>query len=1118
MISTLAFIGVAIMPFTAATPIPTLVQHPIASSAAPIYLDGSDWTVYRFGNGTGPAGPTIPATVPGDIITDLQRAGKVPDPYWNTSWREPSFIAAWNTGSWQYRKTFPTPDAPADGGEVLLTFDGVFMGATLELNGERLTTTTEPLLGNVTGAADQFLRYTFPVARLLHAAGGPANVLTATFGVAQNDNPGTSNGRFTFSTSIDWSPQMLTTDREGRATFGFGLWKSVYLLPVPGPRGVAITQVVPHTFYAGGHPTTMLTDADHAGFDVNVTIDIFAPAPVQAAVVSAVGSWPGARAWDQTAVLQAGSNSVLVAIPASETKAVRLWHPHSHGAQPLYNITVTVAVNPTPAPATPAAAGTVAVVATRRVGFRHVALVTINDTDPATLQAAKAQNGNGDFTMMFRINGAAVYSRGGSVVPMDLLNGRLSAEAHRRMVQSAAEGNMNVLRIWGGGVYHPRAFYDACDEFGVMLYHDLMFTGKAGSVTFSHTVEAEIHHNIKRLSHHPSIIMWDGCNECKPFYRWWQDVIPTVAAVDKSRPVWPASPAGGWSSGVDRLSSRPNGERLTWSSHYRGAGVGGYPWAIENHGPYTGFMRVPNVNNWTMPRALPASVQTVWPSTSLGGGNNPQAVPAYTGPGHEGWAKSEFGANGWPSFEGISVQLPPDQWSMDSPAAKQRNWNVSNLIDAFFGVKAAVAMHEVGDSAFKRQLYQSQIAQMLYLKTMIEGWRSTNVMLSIWWMYNEMWSTGGWGSVDYGSPVPGQLEGGRWRPLHYEMRRSTFNDHMATCNTAGACFVTNDSPFPFQANAEIRLLNVLAGTSTRLALALPDVQGGDGSNISLPAGPKVSQWFCASTGGTQMGQDQDAKSVDQEAPYTHVGGAVPFNATSWNKAVRGSITGCEVACDGLPGCLGFTYGEWHGTDCWLYPASVVTELAASTKAQWYQKPGTKTLPIVPMPPRPPHPPSPPHPPPPHPTPPPPPAPFPEPPQLKCTAWNATSEWAAAGCDAVGSNCVLAITVRTRSGTPQSWSVVPFLPPREMRMAPANVTWQVKSQGGAGVEVEAEVELSSNATAMYVVLTSQAPGRFEDNAVLLEAGKPKAIRFVPWGPLDVALLRTTLRVEHLADDL
>ena len=70
---------------------------------------------------------------------------------------------------------------------------------------------------------------------------------------------------------------------------------------------------------------------------------------------------------------------------------------------------------------------------------------------------------------------------------------------------------------------------------------------------------------------------------------------------------------------------------------------------------------------------------------------------------------------------------------------------------------------------------------------MIEAWRSTNSMLSIWWMYNEMWATDGWGSVEYGSPVPGQLVGGRWKPLHYVMRASVFNDHMLTCNSAGAC-------------------------------------------------------------------------------------------------------------------------------------------------------------------------------------------------------------------------------------------------------------------------------------------------------------------------------------------
>lgn len=231
---------------------PTLVDHPIVSSAAALYLDGADWHVAHLSNsstGAAAAGTPLPAIVPGDILTDLQRAGKIPDPYWNTSWREPSFIAAWNQGSWQYSKSFATPAGPT-GQEVLLAFDGVLMGATIELNGKPLTTTIDPLLGNVTGASDQFLRYVFPVGRLLlpPTTAAALNVLTVTFGAPQNERPGTSNGRFTFSTSIDWAPQMLTTDPSShRSTFGFGLWKSVYLLPLP--HGFAITQMVLSIFH-----------------------------------------------------------------------------------------------------------------------------------------------------------------------------------------------------------------------------------------------------------------------------------------------------------------------------------------------------------------------------------------------------------------------------------------------------------------------------------------------------------------------------------------------------------------------------------------------------------------------------------------------------------------------------------------------------------------------------------------------------------------------------------------------------------------------------------------------------------------------------------------------------
>merc|ERR1719399_1463720 len=95
---------------------------------------------------------------------------------------------------------------------------------------------------------------------------------------------------------------------------------------------------------------------------------------------------------------------------------------------------------------------------------------------------------------------------------MDLLDGRMSAVSHRRLIQSAVEGNFNMLRIWGGGIWEPRAFFEAADEFGVMLYADIQFTWNSSTASPKERLEME--HQLKRLSHHPSIAMWDGCNEC----------------------------------------------------------------------------------------------------------------------------------------------------------------------------------------------------------------------------------------------------------------------------------------------------------------------------------------------------------------------------------------------------------------------------------------------------------------------------------------------------------------------------------------------------------------------------------------------------------------------------
>merc|ERR1740117_1112959 len=112
----------------------------------------------------------------------------------------------------------------------------------------------------------------------------------------------------------------------------------------------------------------------------------------------------------------------------------------------------------------------------------------------------------------FRVNGAAMYSRGGNMIPMDELEGRLDGLAHRYLVRSSAEARMNTLRVWGGGMFLPREFYEACDDYGVLVYHDMQYAGALPKATA--TQDQELRHQIRRLSHHPSIALWDGCNEC----------------------------------------------------------------------------------------------------------------------------------------------------------------------------------------------------------------------------------------------------------------------------------------------------------------------------------------------------------------------------------------------------------------------------------------------------------------------------------------------------------------------------------------------------------------------------------------------------------------------------
>jgi beta-galactosidase/beta-glucuronidase len=394
------------------------------------------------------AGHSIAANVPGDLLTDLQKANLIGDPLYELNFKNASI---WNDYTWTYTKSFSVTEEQLNNGaaEQILVFDGIKMGARISVNGKLIGT-----------AADQFLRYEFPLSSsgLLRAG---ANTLTVAF-----DPSIDVGGRFMSCTGgwvrelrsasearpkldlmlspfillQDWAP--YTNTFQGSAhTFSKGIWKSVYIVTV---QSAAVTHVVPQIFYQGAYPTAPLTEGTHGGFSVDVNVHLWAPTGGAKGSVCATPGWGSMTKACADVSATAGSSVHTLNLTAS-AKDVKLWWPAGVGAQPLYNITVSFTASGTQKTHSDAAA---AITLSRRVGFRHFALVTGNDTDPAYVAGAIGKEGTDQNGMFFRVNGAVVFSKGANMIPMEELEGRMDAEAHHILVQSAVAGGMNTLRVW----------------------------------------------------------------------------------------------------------------------------------------------------------------------------------------------------------------------------------------------------------------------------------------------------------------------------------------------------------------------------------------------------------------------------------------------------------------------------------------------------------------------------------------------------------------------------------------------------------------------------------------------------------------------------------------------
>ena len=345
--------------------------------------------------------------------------------------------------------------------------------------------------------------------------------------------------------------------------------------------------------------------------------------------------------------------------------------------------------------------------------------------------------------------------------PQEELEGRIDAAAHRILVQSCADVGMNTLRVWGGGIFLPSAFYEACDEAGVLVYHDMQYASSGGGPhgpIATATQDQELRHQIRRLSHHPAIVLWDGANEVVVnssdtttgvFATF---VMAVVAQEDQSRVVWPSSPAAGWVTGVNTLYQTPNDSPSGLTTH-----GGGHIWnqGIETHAPYQLGSGWPTVNGGVRDGCF----------NNAGTGNGVSVPGSFHPNGPGGVAEkniyaSEFGTGGSSSFESMSGTLSPQHWGLHGGAAPdvctgwaqclgehnctghnpmaQRNYGCDGQIHLFFGNHTKVDLNATGEAAFKGQLYQCQLVQAFALKNVYEGRRANNQLGHLVWMLNEI--------------------------------------------------------------------------------------------------------------------------------------------------------------------------------------------------------------------------------------------------------------------------------------------------------------------------------------------------------------------------------------------
>ena len=622
----------------------------------------------------------LPATVPGCVHTDLFAAGEIPDPFFGDNEKDLQWIGE---KEWVYTRTFSVDDPFLEHDRIFIEFAGLDTYAEVTLNGERLLS-ADNMFRQWKLQIKPYLKYGENTLEVRFLPPGPIEAekrAALGYGLPGGDRVFTRKAAYHYG--WDWGPRFLTC----------GIWKPVR---ITGWSDIHIRGIILRI---------QALSRERAIVEIDTGVRYTRNTGVE---ITLIDNDRGMR-YDKTVRFKYVDENIVHGSTQFEFRIPdpKLWWPAGLGEQNQRSYTVELRLD-----------GILIDSADMTFGLRTMELITDRDK-------------SGESFYM-KINDVPVFMKGANWIPMDSFLPRPGPDDYRRLLTAVKDANMNMLRVWGGGIYESDIFYDLCDSLGIIVWQDFMYACAMypGNQDFIVTAGKEAGDNIRRLRNHACLAVWCGNNESSEGWRNW-----------------------GWRNGYS-----DDQKDAIWKAYNKIFSTV-LPQMVKTH------------NNKQI-----SQIRPYHPSSPRYGRADPKSLTEgdahYWGVWHDAEPfevlekkiprfMSEFGFQSLPSMRTIEMFTEPGERRLDSAAmlSHQKHPRGFELIREYME-----RWYRVPEK-FEDYVYVSQLLQAEGMSIGFTAQRRAMpyCMGTLYWQLNDCWPAISWSSIDYG---------GQWKALHYAAKKA----------------------------------------------------------------------------------------------------------------------------------------------------------------------------------------------------------------------------------------------------------------------------------------------------------------------------------------------------------